>query len=368
MALEIKRNELTAGYFQSVGPNNTASQWTNTFEVKTDVLPNATEDIAAVDHVVTNENLYVNETAFVDITETKYVPWSFCSSLRSRRHPARRDFFEVMAGYSVYPKIQVKQTDLELIDLPEAANEATVTDEYPILREHGYVEGEEIIWDEAVSSGANKMALPTGSLFSEPFKRQFPERVMRQTQFEIYTQSFEPYEGHPQNLFDNIEERLFSINNNEWAGDDVATGNPTVDQWYANPPRWKVTQIDFQKVRMPYIDTGTGTLDWTNYTYMMTYTLQRTSRPFGWLDARALIDYYVLTTANDLSTKIEYRSPVDGHTILPAYLNADGTARADQDLSTTNGKPTYGVWITQPMIPFQINVTGTAGFLRPQAT
>jgi len=130
-----------------------------------------------------------------------------------------------------------------------------------------------------------------------------------------------------------IEERLFSINQTSWEGDAVSF--PEL------PPRWIIADIDYQRVRIRV--SNTTFLE----PYMMTYTMTREAKDGGQLDRRALVDNFILTTPNDLTTKVSYRDPTNGQAVVDALLNKDGTKLADQ-----TGDPEYENYKTQPLIPW----------------
>lgn len=340
---EVKQIETTAGAYLSTSPRAISNVQTVAYDVLVsddaiDLDPDQIKEHQVLENVPyyagTTLPVQVNQHVYwhyddIEIPGGGYViqPWLFLVGKRIQRDPANRLLFHVFLDFSTINRISVDEADLKTISCPEGVDFWSA--DLPFLKEIIWGEEDRVVYEDSKTSGKVELRLPTGSLFSEPFKRKYPKKIIRQSQFEDIADEDE--------LNTRIDERLFSINSVTFDGDVVSVGDP------ANyPPRWMITRIDYQKVQIPEDSDADTVRDG----YLMTYTIERNAGRYGWLEARALIDKYYLETANDLSTKREYRSPVDGATIMDCLLNEDGTLLADQ----MDAEPIFKSWEIQPKL------------------
>jgi hypothetical protein len=334
MALQyqVKSKEITAGAFSSIAPRSITNSQIVTVDVlvSDDVIANLTPDevteIDVMEYLGIVFTLWeVNRSVFwfrapSDAPSGVVSPWLILSNKRCKRDPQNRLLFHVDIEYSTFNRTDLRETDLYPFDTPSDVAS------YPFLKETIWGEEERIIHEEAVSGGAlpGGMRLPTGSLYSEPFRRLHPRRTIRQSQFEVIT---------PAAIDQTIEERLFTTNDRTFEGDPApsANGDP-------NPPRWMITDIEHQLVALPI-----GIVPTLTDAYLMTYLLERNSSDGGWMDRRALIDNYQLEIADNLSSRKPCYDPYAAGTIMDCLLAPDGTKRADQ-----TGDPEYLNYAVQP--------------------
>lgn len=328
---EIKMKEVTAGGFFSASPRVVANSQIVTYDVLWyDDAGGVVEPVEVndQDNMPLPELPTVNKTCFswdpdpAASSDLLIQPWMICKSKRAERDTRHRLLFHVTCEFATDGKIQVGEDDLRLI----AAGANNTVALLPFLDEHTWTSDRQVI-EAPVEPGpangtATNLRLPTGSLYSQPFIQDFPKRIMRQTQFEDFL--------NLDACHDAIDARLFTLNGSTWEGND------------GDPPRWKITNIDYQPVEIPMNDPAPPLEP-----YMMTYTMEQALKPGGWWDRRPLIDNFVLATANDLTTKESYRDPTTGYSVISVLLNADGTKKASQ-----TGDPTYADHSTQPQIPW----------------
>ncbi len=242
-------------------------------------------------------------------------PWLICTSKRVTRDGGNGLVFRVSCDFRTYSQFQIKETDLYLI----GANPSI--DNLPFLIERVWTGEERIIYEEP--DKAKPLRLPTGTLFSQPFRRLFPKKNWRQLQFEDFVDDAA--------CFAAIEDRLFTTNAATFDNDPVS--DP------ADPPRWIITDIQYQQVRVR--------ADANNFIepYLMTYTIDREARDGGQFDRRALVDKSILTVANDLTTRDSYRDPTNSSSVIDALLARDGTLLPDQ-----TGDPEFVDYQVQPSL------------------
>ena len=256
----------------------------------------------------------VNRTLFLtQLPDDTYAlcPWLICSNKVVERDTGNLLLFHVTCQYTTGSRAEISEADLAQIEVP-----ATVAT-YPFLTENVWAGEERVIFEEATSGGSSSlvMRLPTGNLYSEPFKRTWPKRAMRQTQYEDYTTDTA--------LFNNIEDRLFSVcDTNGWEGNGEGT--------------WMITNIDYQRVTLPTLTGGNEILKVEGV--LMQYTIERNLNVGGWQDWRGLVDTHYLEVANNLGTKKPNRDPFDKTTIIPGLINPDGTKQADQSAAIQYAK------------------------------
>ena len=317
------RKETTGGSFNSASPRSILNRQIVTWDLLT--KDDATADgFFEADKVTELEILDAANSFLPEVNKDQFDftgldgvlkinPWLICSGKQVARDRSRRQMFHVTVDYSAGNRFSIEESELYLIEPPAS------TDVYPFLKEIIWAEENRVIYEESVSSGKKKMRLPTGNLYSEPFMRRHPRKVLRQTQYEEFADL--------DDMHNRIEERLFSVQGTAFQGDGI------------DPPRWMITEIDYQPVNATL--AGGSKAD----AVIMTYTIERTSRDGGWRDRRALLDYHYLTTADDLTTKRVYRDPHDGTSIILALLNADGTLD-----NQTNAVPNFLDYDEQPAV------------------
>ena len=369
LQFEIKETERTAGGMGSFGPRSIQNGQIVTWEVRAwdDAVPLDPADIteqqvlqATTDAIPNDSNGWsvwgiprVNEDALTirNGGTLQVCPWLYCSAKRIVRHERNRLMFQITAEYTTGSRRSLAEDELYLIPCPDGADDEAAADALPYLRENIYSIEERVKWEEtpeSVSDPQVELRLPTGSQFDEPFMQKVAKRSIRQTQFEVVADE--------DTLKNNILDRLCSVNKDNWPDD----GNALPEN---APPRWMITGIDYQKMRILKADA--------TYLegYMMTYTLDYklevpggdgvASIDGGWWDTRALIDYYELTTANDLNTKVAVFDPNGGNAIIQINLNEDGTRRDPaQGLVYKNFK-------IQPSLAFTRDLPAYTGFLYP---
>lgn len=309
------------------GANLNDHQWVEQYIL---AQANSAPGVGEVRLPVVNESVYWYD----DAGAQRWVcPWMVCTGLRAERDPNYRTLWRVTAEYRTGDFVQVSQAALVPILVP------SVLTQYPYIRENLWSEETKPLWEESKSSGGEdglKLRLPTGSRYSEPFRRRYPKRDMRQWQFETFLSETD--------FLTAVEDRLFSVNSNSFAGEPTPDPDPDINP----PPTLMITQIDWQVLRLPFTgNTFTGA-------YMMIYTIEKSTWPGGWLDRRGLVDRFFLETGGDLTTKQVYRDPADGIMAIDCNINKDGSLRNQTDPLE------YKNYDVQPRIPFAL----PGGFLR----
>ena len=332
-AVTRKLKSVTGGQRGSVGPRTLASnQFMSWDALAYDTTTNLPAEYVTEPDIITDLNFpLVNQTLFTwdsarfatapAPATRQVIPWLICSNKRAERDLDQRNLFRVHAEFSTPQAMHgISETDLLPIDIPAAA------DSFPHITEINWGEDQRVIWGEPTTGDPTDMRLPTGNLYAEPFRRRFPKRTVRVHQFEDLTVS---------EITTKIEERLFSIQRGvEFQGDPTPNTDRQEEPW----PRWMVTAVDYQILSTQNL-TGYG----DSNLVLMSYTLERNERDGGWLERRALIDNYHLTTANDLDTKTPYYDPIDQNTIVDALLDEDGVLKDPQ-----TGDPDFINYLTQP--------------------
>lgn len=329
-AIQFKEKAVTSGGYISQAPRQVATQAYKTYDARVyNTSGTYLNNLFTEFDVLEDSNLpVVNETLFqwfsvkdTETVENRLIPWLICTNKRAERDQGARNLFRVTCEYSTFNKLTVRESELYALDV-STLGQITAWSKYediPAIVETVWGEESKIIEEEAVDSpGADPapLKLPNGNYYAEPFRRRYPRRTIRQSQFEVIP-------ANDTALRDEIEERLFSI---QWGCSFQGDPIPNTDEQEDEPPRWMITQIDYQRVRTPIgMSVSGGNL------YIMTYTLERASGDGGWYDRRALIDYYYLETAGDLTSKKAYRDPEDQNSIIQAQLETDGTLMTNQD-------------------------------------
>ena len=326
ISIDIQLAQLTSGNIASAAPRLINTTQVVTYDALVTDDSNPIVPSSTIDKQILEDPLFpvVNESIFEwNITgddgqpERKICPWLICRNKRIERDRSQKMLYRVLVEYGTGTRGQLTEDDLKLIDPP--ADETS----YPFLVEKIWRGEEQILWEEAKTGGKSPLRLPTGTFFSEPFRRTYPLNVIRQTQFE---------DLQPGDLDATIEERLFTTT------DRIYMGVP------ADPPRWKITNIDYQPVSMPIAGAP-----FFKAGYLMTYTIEKSLKEGGWRDRRALVDKQFISSATGKLTP-NY-DEVGGTTVVDALLAEDGTKLPNQD-----GEPLFKEWDVQPV--------GVWGFLR----
>lgn len=325
LVFEGKVARVSGGGFNSFAPRSISDTEAITYSVllsddaDPDLLPiELTEDYVLQQSIIpgidepmpeVNKSLFY----FRGVNGLQVKPWLICSRKTAERDAQNSFLFRLAAEFSTFNRVSLEENDLRLITVPNSVAE------YPFLVESIWSEEDKVIYEEATKTNQTPLRLPTGNLYSEPFKRRQPKRSIRQTQFEVLA-----------DVDATIEARLFTVQDRIFQGAA------------ADPPRWMITKIDYQDVVVPLM--GLFPPVELVPAFIMTYTIEYTSRDGGWLDRRALIDTHYLTTGGDLSTKTANRDPTDGSTIIPGLILANGTAKNPQ-----TGEPDFQDYRVQPV-------------------
>ena len=272
-------------------------------------------------------------------------PFMLCDNVDMVRDVKNKRLFHVNCTYSTPGGIDWTDYYQGLINQTAIAMPSTVA-EYPYIRRRIWGDEYKPIAEKAKDSlGApnESMRLPTGSQFAEPFMRQHPTKTYIQLQYEEF--------AFPFDIEPIIDERLFAVNNDDFAGNTpnkpaapyTDPNGESGDIWYP-VPRWKIADIQFEMVDIPTEGVGDVTL---NRVYLMQYRLEHSLASGGWMDRRGLIDKHFLKTADDLSSKEKHTDNGDLTTLTERLLNIDGTLKTDQTTA-----PLYKDYEVQPRISF----------------
>lgn len=263
-----------------------------------------------------NVDVFVQDSVNTPTTQLQVQPWLICQSIRAQRDQQKHDLWQVTAEYATPSMLQVTQDELELINLP--ASVAT----YPFLVETIWTGEDRLLYEEnnvvppGPAAPTKPLELANGLLYSEPFYGSYPKRTIKQSQYESFANEAAVNAA--------IEGRLFTVNGTSFQGDS------------GEEPRWKITEIDYQHVRLRIAP------DTLADAWLMTYTIERSSLPGGWLERRAQLDKYYLDANGDLKPA---RDTDTGQFVITVKLALNGTLRNPQ-----TGDPEYIDYIVQPAI------------------
>ena len=349
LAFEVKNKEITGGAYASQAPRSTRNSQTITWQAlaiddESPPIPGGIkpEKISELDVLnwkpggfrnwpEPNVDLFT-QTGLDDVFYVQ--PWLICDLLNAMRDRQRRELWMVSAQFSTGNRQKLTQDDLELIPAP--APGAGLVDAYPFLIETIWGQEDRILEREnnfrppdPDPGSFTALELPTGSLYSEPFYGRFPKKTIRQTQFESFADDDAVKAA--------IDYRLFTTNGSIYQNDPAGFFDPNTGS--ADPPRWMITDIDYQRVRLP-----DSTFNYTD-AYLMTYLIERSSLPGGWWERRLLVDDYFLRNVSGELKRTPARDDVDKQTIITIKLNKDGTKRNPQE-----GDAETQDYVVQPLL------------------
>lgn len=252
------------------------------------------------------------------------VPWALCSNKSVSRNTQNNTLWTARAEYSTVTNL-ADEVMLEPVPVGTAESYGKLV---------GMVTGEDekVLWQDK-SEPKQTTRLPTGNFFDQPFKERIGTSQYQITQFQT--------KGDINNQSDAeifAEQARFKVNSETWI--IPARARPGVQAGYA-----MIVDVRHRGVRLP---NASGVLPALASDWLFTYVVSVSERDGGWRDKRALIDNEYLTEANDTSSRVLNTSK-GARSVVPAFLNDDGTKKGDVDPNT---EPSFRTYKAQPEVDF----------------